>query len=127
MRSAPGGWTRLASYGPNPGPIFRGKRWFPNARSYPRRSSLRKLLRSFAESTKGFTPCTPDLIRLGKKSSVVNVFHMNDEIDGGRIIMKKDVSLEGSLEEILIRINKIIMEMINDFQTDYRKQSCGWY
>ena len=68
-----------------------------------------------------------NLIKLGRKSSVVNVFRMSKVVDGGKVIMKKEVSLEGSLDEILIRINNIIMEMINEFQTDCRQQACGWY
>lgn len=68
-----------------------------------------------------------NLIRLGRKKSIVNVFKMTNEIDSGKLIMNKEVSLEGTLDEILLRISKIITEMIDEFQTDYRQQACGQY
>lgn len=61
-----------------------------------------------------------NLIRLGRKASVVNLFSMNDKIDGGEVLLKREVTLDGSLEEILLRIKALIVEMIDEFQKDYR-------
>ena len=61
-----------------------------------------------------------NLIRLGEKKSYVNAILLNDQIDGGEVIMRKEVSLEGDLEEILIRISGIIAEMMDEIQKNHR-------
>ncbi len=63
-----------------------------------------------------------NLIRQGREMTELNAILLNDKIDGGKVLLKKNVSLHGSLEEILIRISKDIMEMIDELQKD-NKQS----
>ena len=54
-----------------------------------------------------------NLIRRGDSHTDLNAFLINDEIDGGKVIDKRTVCLNGSLEEILIRIGYEIEDMIN--------------
>ena len=49
-----------------------------------------------------------NLIRNGVNSTLLKAFKMNDEIDGGEAIWTTQVSLLGSLEEIMIRITEEI-------------------
>jgi len=65
-----------------------------------------------------------NLIRLGRKRSTLNLLRMTNKLDGGEVLMTKLVSLEGTLDEILIRTSSLIMEMINDFPADCRQQAC---
>lgn len=46
-------------------------------------------------------------ILAGETSSKVSIFVMNSEIDAGDILAQEDLSLEGSLDEIFCRIDKI--------------------
>lgn len=46
-------------------------------------------------------------ILAGETSSKVSIFVMNSEIDAGDILAQEDLSLEGSLDEIFSRIEKI--------------------
>ena len=58
------------------------------------------------------------LIREGAKESYIKAFHMTEKIDEGEIIATKTIQLYGSLEEILIRMSKIIMEMIDEAENN---------
>jgi len=60
--------------------------------------------------TNGGSPIQ-NLIRQGKEEATLRMFHMNDVIDGGRDICWTQVSLLGSLEEIMIRISDKIWEL----------------
>jgi methionyl-tRNA formyltransferase len=53
-----------------------------------------------------------NLILNGYKSTPVCAIKMIDELDAGPIYSMVEVSLEGSLEEIFIRINSVINEII---------------
>ena len=66
--------------------------------------------------TNGGSPIQ-NLIRQGIEDTHTRVFHMNSEIDGGEIMDTIQISLLGSLEEIIIRIT----EKINGYiQTHFR-------
>ena len=49
-----------------------------------------------------------NLILNGFTKSPVCALRMNQELDGGPIYLKKNVSLKGSLSQIFVRINKVI-------------------
>jgi methionyl-tRNA formyltransferase len=66
--------------------------------------------------TNGGSPIQ-NLIRQGVEDTVIRVFKMNDTIDNGKILDVIQVSLLGSLEEIIIRITNKIDGYI---QTHYR-------
>ena len=53
-----------------------------------------------------------NLIRLGVENTVIRVFRLNDEIDGGEIIDRLPISLLGSLEEIILRQSNLINDYI---------------
>lgn len=61
-----------------------------------------------------------NLIRMGERSVDLRMFYMSNKIDEGKEIDYKKIELHGTLEEILMRESKLIMEMINGHQTDYR-------
>jgi methionyl-tRNA formyltransferase len=58
-----------------------------------------------------------NLIRQGTEDTVIRVFKMNDKIDGGDNLAVIQISLLGSLEEIIMRITHKIDDYI---QTHYR-------
>lgn len=62
---------------------------------------------------KGGSPLQNLIIR-GHKSSMLTAFKMTHEFDGGPVYLKKEISLHGNAEEILIRANKISLEMIKE-------------
>ena len=53
-----------------------------------------------------------DLIVRGHRETVISAIKCVKEIDAGPVYLKKPLSLEGSAEEIFIRANHIIEEMI---------------
>ena len=53
------------------------------------------------------------LIRRGINESCIKMFRMTSRIDGGRLFSIRNIRLDGSLEEILLRMSETIMEMIN--------------
>jgi methionyl-tRNA formyltransferase len=66
--------------------------------------------------TNGGSPIQ-NLIKQGVEDTIIKVFKMTDKIDGGEVIDKLPICLNGSLEEIIIRIT----EKIDDYiQTYYR-------
>ena len=54
-----------------------------------------------------------NLIRSGITDTTVTLFRLNEDIDGGEVLLHRPISLYGSLEEILMRISEEIMEMID--------------
>ena len=66
--------------------------------------------------TNGGSPIQ-NLIRQGVEDTIIRVFKLNDEIDGGSVIDTIKMSLLGSLEEIVIRISDKIDGYI---QKNYR-------
>lgn len=60
---------------------------------------------------RGGTPIQNLIIR-GVKKTKITAFIMNNEIDAGEIITKKNLSLEGSAQEIYERSSTIIFKMI---------------
>ena len=63
-----------------------------------------------------------NLIRRGDAHTELNAIRINDKIDGGEILEKRPICLNGSLEEILIRISDKIEDMIN-VQENNRQQN----
>jgi len=61
-----------------------------------------------------------NLIRKGATISYLRMFYMNDEIDGGKTIDSEQISLLGSLEEIILRMTKLMEGMIDEFQKTNR-------
>ncbi len=55
-----------------------------------------------------------NLIERGITQTKISAIRVNKEIDGGDIYLKKDLFLYGAAEEIFIRANKIIEEMISE-------------
>ena len=55
-----------------------------------------------------------NLIQRGIYHTKISALKVSNEIDAGPIYLKKDLALYGSAEEIYIRANKIIYEMIID-------------
>ncbi len=62
-----------------------------------------------------------NLIRMGHKQSFVKCFRMTEEMDMGKVLTSRTVDLHGTLDEILIRMSKLIMEMINGLQENPRQ------
>ena len=60
---------------------------------------------------RGGTPLQNLIVR-GHKKTVISAIQCVKEIDAGPVYLKKPLSLEGSAEEIFIRANHIIEEMI---------------
>ena len=58
-------------------------------------------------NTNGGSPIQ-NLIRQGVEDTIIRVFKMNDKIDGGENLDVIQISLLGSLEEIVIRITEKI-------------------
>lgn len=56
-----------------------------------------------------------NLIRNGEEWTKIKMFYMTSEIDKGKVIDTRNIYLYGTLEEILIRMTKLIMEMIDEF------------
>ena len=56
-----------------------------------------------------------NLIRKGVENTHIRMFKMNDTIDGGDLIEIAQISLIGSLEEIVLRQTKIMGEMIDGY------------
>lgn len=54
---------------------------------------------------RGGSPLQNQIIR-GYKSTFVTIFIMNEEIDAGEIIINKKISLDGNMNEILLRIEE---------------------
>ena len=55
-------------------------------------------------------------IRKGCNTTYLRMFYMEDTIDGGKTIDSEQISLLGSLEEITIRMTKLMEMMIEEFQ-----------
>ena len=55
-----------------------------------------------------------NLILQGRKSSFINAIEIVEELDAGGVYQRRPVFLHGSLEEIYIRMNRIIFDMIVD-------------
>ncbi len=53
-----------------------------------------------------------NLIVLGHKETKISALRVVKELDAGPIYLKKELSLLGTAEEIFIRANKIIEQMI---------------
>jgi len=53
------------------------------------------------------------LIRLNKNESRTKMFEMTEKLDEGKEMDSRVIYLQGSLEEILLRMSKSIMEMIS--------------
>ena len=57
-----------------------------------------------------------NLILCGHKTTKMTMFRMTDEIDAGQIYMKRDLSLDGTAEQIYIRGAKLAIDMITEFK-----------
>ena len=55
---------------------------------------------------RGGSPLQNQIIR-GIKKTKSTAFLMNDKLDAGKILLKKDLSLDGTLDEIFHRMEKI--------------------
>lgn len=55
-----------------------------------------------------------NLILSGKKSSKISAFRMTYGVDSGDVYMKKNISLNGSAQEIFERNTKVIAKMIKE-------------
>lgn len=55
-------------------------------------------------------------IKNGDKESYISVFRMTEDIDKGIVFTSRNIKLHGTLEEILIRMSKTIMELIDGFE-----------
>ena len=53
-----------------------------------------------------------NLIKAGHKTTMLTALHCGDELDGGDVYLKKPLDLYGSAEEIFIRADYLIEEMI---------------
>ena len=62
---------------------------------------------------RGGSPIQNQIIRNISKTKTT-AFLMNEKVDGGPIIMKKNLSLEGNLRSILERMKKNDLEIINE-------------
>ena len=62
---------------------------------------------------RGGSPLQNQIIR-GVKKSKSTAFLMNEKLDSGKIISKKSLSLEGSLDEIFLRMEKNNLELITN-------------
>ena len=62
---------------------------------------------------RGGSPIQNQIIR-GVKKSKSTAFLMNEKLDSGKIISKKSLSLEGSLDEIFLRMEKNNLELITN-------------
>lgn len=58
-----------------------------------------------------------NLIERGHTSTKISALRVEKELDAGSIYLKKEMSLYGSAEEIYIRANDVIMEMIAEILT----------
>ena len=68
---------------------------------------------------KGGSPIQ-NLIRCGVEKTHIRMFHLTDKIDDGQVICTADISLLGSLEEIILRQTDIMKGMIDGFiQTNF--------
>jgi methionyl-tRNA formyltransferase len=63
-------------------------------------------------NTNGGSPIQ-NLIRQGEDKANIRMFHMNDTIDGGVDLQIVEISLLGSLEEIIIRMTDRMKDMID--------------
>lgn len=61
---------------------------------------------------RGGTPVQNLIIR-GLKDTKLSVFRMTEEMDGGPIYCKEPFSLDGSAEQIYLRMNKIAAQMVH--------------
>ena len=61
---------------------------------------------------RGGSPIQNQIIR-GIKKTKTTAFFMNDKIDSGDVLLKKSLSLEGTLDEIFQRMKKNDYEMVN--------------
>jgi len=59
-----------------------------------------------------------NLILDGVEDTIIRAIVMNDTIDGGKVIYERHLSLEGTVEEILLRESRIVGEMINEIQAN---------
>jgi methionyl-tRNA formyltransferase len=55
-----------------------------------------------------------NLILHGHKETQVSAIRMTDEIDAGPVYLKRPLSLDGSAEEIFLRLSKLVFSMIAD-------------
>ena len=65
-------------------------------------------------SGKGGSPIQ-NMIRLGYPTTQLCMFRMTPELDNGEVLARLEVSLEGSLKEIINRITQEIATLINDY------------
>jgi len=71
---------------------------------------------------RGGSPIQNQIIK-GKTATMTTAFFMNDKIDAGDILLKKPLSLEGTLDEIFERMIKNDYEMIlSIIKGDYKIQ-----
>lgn len=59
-----------------------------------------------------------NLILAGHEWTKVTAFRMNETLDGGPVYLKKELSLSGSVEEILFRCTLVSLEMVNQIVTE---------
>ena len=57
-----------------------------------------------------------NLILRGHKTTKLTMFKMTGELDAGPIYMKKDLSLEGTAEQIYIRGAELALDMVTEFK-----------
>ncbi len=70
---------------------------------------------------RGGSPIQNQIIR-NKKKTKVTIFRINEIIDGGNIILKKNLSLEGEIKDIFERIEKIGIDLtIKILKNNYRE------
>jgi methionyl-tRNA formyltransferase len=60
-----------------------------------------------------------NLILRGHKDTQVSAIRMSEEIDAGPIYLKRPLSLEGSAEEIFLRLSKLVFSMIADIVSSH--------
>ena len=80
---------------------------------------------------RGGSPIQNQIIR-GVKKTKTTAFVMNDKIDSGDVLLKKSLSLQGTLDEIFQRMIKNDYEMINsiikgNFKTQKQKGVASYY
>jgi methionyl-tRNA formyltransferase len=62
-----------------------------------------------------------NLILLGKEYASLNMFYMTDKLDKGKVICSDVVLLTGSLEEIVIRMTKVMEKMIKWYLNELKQ------
>lgn len=62
-----------------------------------------------------------NMIKEGKEFTMISAIKCDDELDSGDIYLKKELSLYGSAEEIYLRANEIIINMMEEIVTNKQK------